>query len=186
MSDITQLLSAIETGDEQAASALLPVVYDELRRLARARLSNEKDGVSLQPTELVHEAYLRLVGRTNVDWNGRGHFFGAAAEAMRRILIERARKRCSQKHGGDRLKVPLEEDQFQQPPDNEEKLIELDQALDEFESYDATKAQYVKLRYFAGLTNREASQAIGVSPSTGDRYWVFCKAWLQKAMEDAK
>lgn len=175
----------MESGDQQAADELLPLVYDELRRLARARLSAESNGQTLQPTELVHEAYLRLVGNANAaDWNGRGHFFGAAAEAMRRILVDRARKRKSRKHGGDVNRIPLGEDEIASPCENDDRLIELDNALRKFDEYDAQKARYVKLRYFAGLTNAEASKAIGVSASTGDRYWVFARAWLQKTIRD--
>lgn len=184
MSEITQLLSAIESGDESASDALLPMVYEELRRLARSRLAGEADGLTLQPTELVHEAYLRLVGgEAAINWNGRGHFFGAAAEAMRRILIDRARRRNARKHGGDRKHVPLDEGEISAPMDDDQKLLQLDSALDAFETYDANKARYVKLRYFAGLTNAEAANAVGVSPATGHRYWVFARAWLQKAME---
>ena len=131
MSQITQLLSAIESGDQYAADQLLPLVYDELRRLARARLSAEANGQTLQPTELVHEAYLRLIGSEDTaDWNGRGHFFGAAAEAMRRILVDRARKRRSQKHGGDRDRVPLGEEEIASPCEDDGRLLELDNALD--------------------------------------------------------
>ena len=184
MSQITQLLTAIESGDQRAADALLPLVYDELRRLARARLSAESDGQTLQPTELVHEAYLRLIGGEQAtDWNGRAHFFGAAAEAMRRILVDRARRRKSQKHGGDRNRIPLSENEIAQTDEEDTRLLELDAALAQFESYDSQKARYVKLRYFAGLTNAEASKAIGVSASTGDRYWVFARAWLQKTIQ---
>ena len=185
MSKVTQLLSAIESGDNRAADELLPLVYDELRRLARARLAAEPNGQTLQPTELVHEAYLRLVGGGNAsEWNGRPHFFGAAAEAMRRILVDRARKRMSHKHGGDRNRIPLGEYEIASPDDSDIRLLDLDTALDRFEEYDALKARYVKLRYFAGLTNAEASQAIGVSSSTGDRYWVFARAWLQKTISE--
>ncbi|MEZ6115723.1 MAG: sigma-70 family RNA polymerase sigma factor [Pirellulaceae bacterium] len=183
MSDVTELIIAIQDGNESAADELLPLVYDELRRLARARLAAEANGQTLQPTELVHEAYLRLIGATQTaDWNGRAHFFGAAAEAMRRILVDRARRRKSQKRGGDRKQVSFSEDEIASPTENDDRLIELDTALAQFESYDPQKANYVKLRYFAGLTNAEASKAIGVSASTGDRYWVFARAWLQKTI----
>ena len=186
--DVTQLLQSIEAGNEQAPEELLPLVYGELRKLARARLAAESANQTLQPTELVHEAYIRLVGQSEVDWNGRGHFFGAAAEAMRRILIDRARKRKTQKHGGDRCKVPLEGDEFPEPANDEqfEKLLRLDLAIDALQAYDPGKAELVKLRYFAGLSNREACMALGISPSTGDRYWVFAKAWLQREISQAR
>ena len=180
MSEVTRLLQSIEEGNRQGADQLLPLVYEELRKLARTRLANEKPDQSLQPTELVHEAYLRLVGATEVDWSGRGHFFGAAAEAMRRILIERARRRRTRKHGGRQRQVQLNHDVATSTDD--EKLLSLDQALQAFEASDPKKAELVKLRYFAGLTNGEASQALGISTATADRYWVFAKAWLQHEM----
>lgn len=182
MSEATRLLQAIEKGDDWAADELLPLVYEELRKLARARLSREDLGHTLQPTELVHEAYIRLVGKTDIEWNGRSHFFGAAAEAMRRILIDHARRRQTRKHGGDRRRVALT-DNVVSPDDDDEKLFRLDAALVQFESYDPQKAKLVKLRYFAGLTNKEAARALDISTATADRHWVFAKAWLQRQME---
>lgn len=178
MNDVTRILSAIEQGDSNAAEKLLPLVYQELRKLAAAKLSNEKTGHSLQPTVLVHEAYLRLV---DVDrpqqWNGRGHFFAAAAEAMRRILVDTARRKKSEKHGGRLHRISLGDD-LAATRDRAVDLLALDEALAELEQRWPDKAKLVKLRYFAGLTIPEASRAIGVSRATGERYWTFAKAWL--------
>ena len=182
MSEVTRLLQSIEVGDERAADKLLPLVYEELRRLARARLSHENGVETLRPTELVHEAYLRLVGGDATDWNGSSHFFGAAAKAMRRIVIDRARRRQTTKHGGGLQRIALEEEEIADSVQDDEKLLRLDTALQKLEAFDSTRAQLVQLRYFAGLTNREAAQAMGISTSTADRYWVFAKAWLQKEM----
>lgn len=182
MSEVTRLIQSIEEGNEQAADKLLPLVYEELRKLAKARLANENPGHTLQPTELVHEAYLRLIGDHQMRWNGRGHFFGAAAEAMRRILIDRARRRQMAKHGGGMRKRNLDDQQVAAPDNDDQKLLRLDQALQKFEAFDPIRSELVKLRYFAGLTNREAAQAIHVSTATAERYWVFAKAWLQKEM----
>lgn len=178
MNDVTRILSAIEQGDSNAAEKLLPLVYQELRKLAAARLSKEKTGHSLQPTVLVHEAYLRLV---DVDqpqqWSGRGHFFAAAAEAMRRILVDIARRKKSEKHGGQLRRVSLDDD-LAATHDRAIDLLALDEALAELQQRWPDKAKLVKLRYFAGLTIPEASRAIGVSRATGERYWTFAKAWL--------
>lgn len=178
MSDVTEILSKIEEGDAAAAEELLPLVYRELRNLASSRLARERAAQSLQPTLLVHEAYLRLV---NVDkpptWNSRGHFFGAAAEAMRRILIEHARRKQTRKHGGDLHRVELEEDCALTERPTED-LLALDEALTRFEHQWPEKAKIVKLRYFGGLTLAEASKAIGVSLATGERHWRFARAWL--------
>ena len=178
MNDVTQILSAIEQGDSNAAEKLLPVVYQELRKLAAAKLSKEKTGHSLQPTVLMHEAYLRLV---DVDqpqkWSGRGHFFAAAAEAMRRILVDIARRKKSEKHGGHLRRISLDDD-LAATRDRAVDLLALDEALAELEQRWPDKAKLVKLRYFAGLTIPEASRAIGVSRATGERYWTFAKAWL--------
>lgn len=183
MSDVTRLLESIDEGNEQATERLLPLVYHELRRLARARLAQENRDTALQPTELVHEAYLRLVGGTEINWSGRGHFFGAAAEAMRRILIDRARRRMTTKHGAGRHRIDLHGDEMVAPDPIDNKLLRLDQALKKFEEFDPKRSKLVKLRYFAGLSNREAAQAIRVSPATADRYWSYAKAWLQKEMQ---
>lgn len=178
MSDVTRILQQIESGDPIAANLLLPLVYDELRKLAAARLNQEKPGQSLQPTMLVHEAYLRLV---DVDvyphWNGRGHFFGAAAEAMRRILVEQARRKKSEKHGGGFHRIDLDAVQPQVPTRNDD-LIVLDEALSRLEEKWPEKARLVKLRYFAGFTIAEAAKAMDISQATAERYWTFCKAWL--------
>jgi len=183
MSDVTRILTAIEHGDPAAADALLPLVYEELRRLAAAKLSKEKAGQTLQPTMLVHEAYLRLV---DVDrpqqWNGRGHFFGAAAEAMRRILVEQARRKMSQKHGGNLRRV--EQDVAAASIENPvEDLLALDEALTQFEQQWPDKARLVKLKYFAGLTIPEASQAMSISTATAERYWRFARAWLHSELK---
>ena len=183
MTDVTKILSAIERGDQAASEKLLPLVYDELRKLAAAKLSKEKPGQTLQPTMLVHEAYLRLV---DVDqpqlWNGRGHFFGAAAEAMRRILVEKARRKLSLKQGGHLRRVDL--DSAKAAIENPvEDLLALDEALTQFEQQWPDKAKLVKLRYFAGLTIPEASEAMGISTSTAERYWRFARAWLHSQLK---
>lgn len=185
MSEVTRLLQSIEEGNERAADQLLPLVYEELRKLARARMANERNGHTLQPTELVHEAYIRLIGGTEIEWSGRSHFFGAAAEAMRRILIDRARRRQAARHGGDHRRIDLDDEELIAREDDDERLLRLHQALQKFEEYDPIRSELVKLRYFAGLTNREAAQAIQVSTATADRYWVFAKAWLQKEMKNS-
>lgn len=177
MADVTKILQRIELG-EQSSADLLPVIYEELRRLATQKLTNEKATPSIQPTVLVHDAYVRLVDQKQQQkWNSRGHFFGAAAEAMRRILIENARLRKTQKRGGDLKKVPLE---IVEPVINEDKvdLLSLDEALQQFETDWPEKAQLVKLRYFAGLTIAEAANSMGISKSTAERYWRFARAWL--------
>jgi RNA polymerase sigma factor (TIGR02999 family) len=185
MSDVTRILSAIERGDENAADKLLPLVYQELRNLAAAKLSKEKPGQTLQPTMLVHEAYVRLV---DVDqpqqWNGRGHFFGAAAEAMRRILVEKARRKQSQKHGGHMQKVELCSNvaAIQSPIED---LLALDEALTRFEQQWPDKAKLVKLKYFAGLAIPEASEAMGISTATAERYWKFARAWLHSQLKSS-
>ena len=171
MSDVTRILNAVEQGDPHAAAQLLPLVYDELRRLAAHKLSQEKPGDTLQPTALVHEAYLRLVGARSASecWANRKHFFAAAAEAMRRILIENARRKQSQKHGGLRKRIDLEEacPVAQAPSDD---LLALDEALTRFAARDPLRAELVKLRFFAGLTMPEAAQALGISLATAERY----------------
>ena len=177
--DVTQILSAIEAGDPTAAAELLPLVYDELGKLAAARLADERPGQTLQATALVHEAYLRLVGGGRPqDWNGRGHFFAAAAEAMRRILVEAARHKRSQKAGGGRQRLAL--DDVEPPaegPDTD--LIALDEALEKLERKDPRKARLVKLRFFAGLTVDQAARTLGISPSTADEDWAYARSWLR-------
>ncbi len=180
MTDVTRILSAIEEGDARAADKLLPVVYQELRRLAAARMKKESPGQTLQTTALVHEAYLRLVGAEDQSWNSRAHFFAAAAEAMRRILIENARRKKSLKRGGDRKRIDL--DQAVLPRDGDtlpDDLIALDQAIEKLSNQDKAKADLVKLRYFAGLTGKQAADLLGISPSTEDRYWAYARSWLR-------
>jgi RNA polymerase sigma factor (TIGR02999 family) len=183
MNDVTRILSAIEQGDAHASEQLLPLVYNELRRLAAARLADEKPGQTLDATCLVHEAYLRLVDvRETQPWNSRGHFFAAAAEAMRRILVERARRKQSLKQGGGRKRVDLEQvDLKQEPPPLD--LLALHEALDKLQEHDPAKANLVKLRFFAGLTNQQAAEALGISPSTADNYWAYARSWLRVEME---
>jgi RNA polymerase sigma factor (TIGR02999 family) len=182
MSDLTRLLDAAAVGDGKAAADLLPLVYGELRRLAAARLAAEPSGNTLQPTALVHEAYLRLVGTPGGDhWDHRGHFFAAAAEAMRRILVEAARRKGRDKHGGGRTRHDVTEVQIAAPQEDED-LVALDEALTRFAEIEPQKAELVKLRYFGGLTIEEAADALGISPGTAKRYWAYSKAWLFQAI----
>jgi len=184
MSDVTRILSAIEHGDPQAAEQLLPLVYDELRKLAVQRLAQEKPGQTLQATALVHEAYVRLVDvDTAQDWNSRGHFFAAAAEAMRRILVDQARRKQADKHGGGRLRVDLPEDLAAEARSDD--LVALDEALSRLERHDPDVARLVKLRYFAGLTIEEAAQALNIAEPTARRWWAYARAWLLKEMSRA-
>jgi RNA polymerase sigma factor (TIGR02999 family) len=185
MSDVTQILSAAAGGDPHAAERLLPLVYDELRRLAAQKLAHEEAGQTLQPTALVHEAYLRLVGKDGEQhWDSRGHFFAAAAEAMRRILVDNARRKRRPKHGGDRQRVDWDEASAaaESPPED---LLALDEALDRLAKVDPAKAELVKLRFFAGLTMPEAAQALGVSLTTAERYWTYARTWLYAELSDA-
>jgi RNA polymerase sigma factor (TIGR02999 family) len=176
MSEVTNILSAIEQGDPHAAEQLLPLVYDELRRLAAQKLACEKPGQTLGATALVHEAYLRLVGSGQEHWAGRSHFFAAAAAAMRRILIDNARRKLTQKRGGDRQRQPLE---AVAAPEPDEELLALDEALQKLAVVDPAKAKLVELRYFAGLTGEQAAEVLGISPTTADRHWAYARAWLQ-------
>lgn len=177
--DITKLLVSAQKEGGSITEQLLPLVYDELRKLAEHRMANEPPGLTLQATALVHEAYMRLVGNTEIQWDSRGHFFSAAAIAMRRILVERARRVGSKKHGGDRCRVPLEQAEIQiNEPD--EDVLALDEALEKLEQFDARKNRVVMLRYFAGLTVEEVSQVLGVSYATVKNDWQFAKAWLYK------
>ncbi len=184
--DVTKILSAIENGDRQAASELLPLVYEELRRLASSKMNQERAGLTLQPTALVHEAFLRLVGGEDVkQWEGRGHFFAAAAEAMRRILIDNARRRGRDKRGGDFVRHDLREDCAAVCPDNFDELLSLDEALTKLAAEDSDLAKLVELRYFTGLTIDETAEVLGVSPRTTKRNWAYARAWLQREMGQA-
>jgi RNA polymerase sigma factor (TIGR02999 family) len=177
MSEVTHILSAIEQGDPHAAEQLLPLVYEELRRLATAKLAQEKPGQTLQATALVHEAYLRLVDTEQAQlWKSRGHFFAAAAEAMRRILVDRARRKRRPKHGGDRQRIELEEEVAAVDPRQD--LLALDDALTRLAKQEPVKAELVKLRYFAGLSLEESAAVLGVSLATAKRYWATARAWL--------
>ena len=185
MTDVTQILNAIEQGDPSAAEQLLPLVYDELRKLAAAKMAQENPGQTLQATGLVHEAYMRLVDVEKTQhWNSRGHFFGAAAEAMRRILVENARRRESSKRGGDLRRVDL--DVTIAPQDGlSPDLLALDDALRQLEREAPEKAELVKLRFFCGLSIDEASAAMGVSSATAKRYWTYARAWLYGRMKSS-
>lgn len=186
MSKVSQIISEIENGDKTAADRLLPLVYDSLRQLAAAKLANEKPGQTLQATSLVHEAYLRLVGPANaLGWDSRGHFFAAAAEAMRRILIERARRRGRIRHGGDLDRVDLN-DVASTSDEGQSALLDLDGALTKLESLHPDKAALVKLRYFSGLTSDQAARALGISPATADRHWAYARAWLYRELETSR
>jgi RNA polymerase sigma factor (TIGR02999 family) len=186
MADVTQILNAIEQGDPKAAAELLPLVYDELRKLAAARLADEKPGQTLQPTALVHEAYLRLVGgQSPQDWNGRGHFFSAAAEAMRRLLIDRARHKQTGKAGGGHRRIDLDDIEPALEEGEGGRLLALDEALRQFEAEDPRKAKLVKLRFFAGLTAEQSAAALGVSISTAEKDWAYARSWLRVAIDRA-
>jgi RNA polymerase sigma factor (TIGR02999 family) len=182
MSEVTRILSAIEQGDPSAAEQLLPLVYDELRQLAAAKLAQEKPGQTLEATALVHEAYLRLVGTgEEARWDNRRHFFAAAAEAMRRILVENARRKQAHKHGGDRQRRDLDAEALAAPEANLD-LLALDAALHRLAEHDPLKARLVELRYFAGLTGDQAAAVLGLSPSSLDRQWVYTRAWLRREL----
>jgi RNA polymerase sigma factor (TIGR02999 family) len=184
MSEVTRILSAIEQGDPQAASQLLPLVYDELRKLAAYKMAQEAAGQTLQPTALVHEAYLRLVGQEHEQvWDSRGHFFAAAAEAMQRLLVERARHKDTLKRGGKKQRVDLDSLE----PDSDDHaadLLVLNDALAVLEGHDRQAAQLVKLRYFAGLTHQQAAEALGLGRRAADRLWALAKAWLYQQLND--
>jgi RNA polymerase sigma factor (TIGR02999 family) len=182
MSDTTTLLSSIAAGDPRAAAQLLPLVYDELRRLAARKMALEPPGQTLDATALVHEAYLRLVGGDAERlWDGRAHFFAAAAEAMRRILVERARGRKRLRRGGDRERVPIEAGEILAPESQSpDELLAVDAALDRLAAADSTAAELVKLRYFAGLSMVQAATVMGISPRTADRLWSYARAWLRR------
>jgi RNA polymerase sigma factor (TIGR02999 family) len=177
VSDVTRILESAQNGDPTAADQLLPLVYDELRRLAAAKIAQEKPGQTLQPTALVHEAWLRLVGSENQLWENRAHFFAAAAEAMRRILIEKARRRQRLRHGGGQERVDLDEIATI-APESDERLLQVHEALDQLAAEDKVKADVVKLRFFVGLTDREVADALGLSERTVERHWAYAKPWL--------
>jgi RNA polymerase sigma factor (TIGR02999 family) len=180
---VTQMLRAAGAGDRQAAAELLPMIYSELHKLAQARMSKTPPGNTLQPTALVHEAYLRLVGREDPGWNSRGHFFAAAAQAMRQILVEQARRKSSDKHGGGRKRVDLQRLEQSGEPASED-LVALNEALEHLEQADPRKARVVMLRYFAGLTNEETAEALGISVPTVEREWRFSRSFLYTVLAD--
>jgi RNA polymerase sigma factor (TIGR02999 family) len=184
MSEVTRILTAIEQGEPHAAEQLLPLVYNELRKLATAKMAAEAPGQTLQATALVHEAYVRLVdGDQGGSWNSRGHFFAAAAEAMRRILVDQARKKNSHKYGGRLERVPFEEVEIGIPQPGAD-LLAVNDALEKFERLDKTGADLVKLRYYAGLTLAQAADALGISSSTADRQWAYARAWLHAELRE--
>ena len=179
MSEVTRILSAIEDGDPSAAEQLLPLVYDELRKLATARIAQERPGQTLQATALVHEAYIRLVGEEAQDWKSRSHFFRAAAEAMRRILIDNARRKKTLKHGATHRRVDLDEATIKlDSASSVDDLIALDEALERLSADEEMRAEVVKLRYFAGLSVGQTADVLGISPPTVKRYWAYARAWL--------
>jgi RNA polymerase sigma factor (TIGR02999 family) len=186
MSEVTRILNAIEQGEPHAAEQLLPLVYEELRQLAAQKLAQEKPGQTLQATALVHEAYLRLVDVEKAQhWNSRGHFFAAAAEAMRRILVDNARRKQRPKHGGGRKRLELD-DAFCLADEGAEQVLLVNDALDKLAQEAPEKAAFVKLRFFAGLSAQEAAEAMGISRATGDRYWSYAKVFIYCALEDAR
>jgi RNA polymerase sigma factor (TIGR02999 family) len=185
MNDVTQILSDIEQGDARAADQLFPLVYEALRKLAAAHLAHEAPGQTLQATALVHEAYLKLVETKAQRWNSRGHFFAAAAEAMRRILVDRARKRGSVKHGGGRVRQSFDAVQVTAPEAGED-LIALDEALSQLAARDPEAGNLVKLRFFAGLTSAQAADVLGISPRTADRIWIYARAFLLDALQETR
>ncbi len=177
MSDVTQVLNAIEQGDPKAATQLLPLGYDELRKLAASRMANEAPGQTLQPTALVHEAWLRLAGGAEHTWDSRAHFFGAAAEAMRRILIDNARRKQALRHGAGQARLDIQDVELAAPIP-EDQILAVDDALNKLASLDKTKAELVKLRYFAGMTIEQAAAVLGISEATAKRWWLYARAWL--------
>lgn len=185
MSELTQIIHAIDTGDPNAATQLLPLVYNELRRLAVQRLAQEKPGQTLEPTALVHEAYLRLLGDgPGKNWDHSGHFFAAAAEAMRRILVDGARRKQTVRHGGEWCRIPLHDHHcLTQSPDD---LLALDDVLTRFAVEEPAKAELVKLRFFAGLSMPEAAKALGISVATSERWWVYARTWLFRELQNGE
>ncbi|MBI5385253.1 MAG: sigma-70 family RNA polymerase sigma factor [Verrucomicrobia bacterium] len=185
MSHVTRVLEQLEQGNAQAAEELLPLVYDELRKLAAVRMSQESGTQTLEPTALVHEAWLRLVGSEAGRWNSRGHFFAAAEEAMRRILIERARRRLAAKRGGGAAPVELDEINLPAPTASDDQLLAVNEALERFAVLDPRKAELVKLRYFVGLSFDEASAALGIAVPTAKQWWAYSRAWLTVELRQA-
>jgi RNA polymerase sigma factor (TIGR02999 family) len=185
MNNVTHLLEAVGQGDPKAAEELLPLVYEELRRLAAAKMAQQPPGQTLQATALVHEAWLRLTGSTRQSWESRRHFFSAAAEAMRHILIDRVRKRQTQRHGGGQQRVDIDEIELAAPVEDD-KLLALNDAIDELQKADPEKAEVVKLKFFVGLSEREAAEVLGVSERTVERRWAYAQAWLFERMERGK
>jgi RNA polymerase sigma factor (TIGR02999 family) len=177
MSDVTRILQSIESGDRQAADKLLPLVYQELRHLAAHKMANQPPGQTLQATALVHEAWLRLTGKEDVRWAGRAHFFNAAAEAMRHILIDNARRKRALRHGGDQQRVDIQEIEVAAAT-NDDELLAMNEALEELAARDIQKAELVKLRYFVGLTIEEAAEILNISAPTAKRWWTYSRAWL--------
>ena len=185
VSDVTRILEAAQQGDPTAAEQLLPLVYDELRRLAAHKMANEAAGQTLQPTALVHEAWLRLVGNQDQKWDGRGHFFGAAAEAMRRILIDRARRKKAIRHGGGQQRVDIQDLEVASP-DADDQLLAISEALDKLAVEHKEEAELVKLRYFVGLSVEEAADVLGISSRTANYYWAHARAWLYDEIRQDK
>jgi RNA polymerase sigma factor (TIGR02999 family) len=184
LSDVTHILEAIEQGDPKAADQLLPLVYDELRRLAASKMAHELPGQTLQPTALVHEAWLRLVGNESQKWDGRAHFFAAAAEAMRRILIDKARRKRALRHGGGQQCIDIEDVDLASPVDDD-RLLAMNDALDKLAAQNQLEAELVKLRYFVGLTLEEAAEIFSISARTSDNYWAHARAWLFREIQPA-
>jgi|ERR1035438_2602751 RNA polymerase sigma factor (TIGR02999 family) len=185
MSDVTQLLQAIEQGDPKAAGQLLPLVYDELRKLAACRMANEAPGQTLQPTALVHEAWLRLGGAPDQTWDSRAHFFGAAAEAMRRILIETARRKRALRHDAGRAQLELQALEIAAPA-SDDQMLAIDEALKKLTALDKEKAELVKLRFFVGMTIEEAAAVLGISEATAKRWWIYARAWLYTEVQTSR
>ncbi len=185
MNDVTKILQAIQRGEANAAEDLLPLVYEELRRVAANRMAHEAPGQTLQPTALVHEAWVRLVGHEDPQWQNRAHFFGAAAEAMRRILIDNARRKRAIRHGGGQQRVNLDDVEIAAAAEDDE-LIAVHEALDKLAAHDPKKAELVKLRYFAGMTIEEAAKVLGVSEPTAKRYWTYARAWLFREISSSQ
>jgi len=184
MSEVTHILDHVQQGDPHAAEELLPLVYDELRKLAAVRMANEPPGQTLQATALVHEAWLRLTGPAEVKWSGRGHFFAAAAEAMRRILVERARKKARQRHGGQLERVELEHVTIA-TEDTDDTVLAIHEALEKLARESAQQAEIVKLRYFAGLEHAEIAEALGISEPTVRRHWAYARSWLYAELKSS-